>query len=315
MYHGIVKDNCPIKSWTLVKESLFLKQMKYLKMNFNVLSIQNILSNGLENLSSKKPLAVITFDDGYHNNYKYAFPILKRFYLPATIFLTTNIIGRNDLFWFDKIINLLQQSRLGYLDLRYHRLSKYNLSYRNDKKRWEVIQNILTDLKKLSSSKRDEIIKDIEVKYDIKYINNEYLLPLNEYEIDEMSASGLIEFGSHTHGHEILTQLKYHDVEKTIINSFNVINKFNYKYNIMSYPNGDYDKITIEILKKYNVCLAFTTNNDFWVPKYSQYEVPRIAIGGFDTYIYFKLQLNGILNVINRLLTAKNKKTYVNISM
>ena len=42
-------------------------------------------------------------DDGYANNYQYAFPILKEFELPATIFITTGMIGSNKLFWWDKV--------------------------------------------------------------------------------------------------------------------------------------------------------------------------------------------------------------------
>jgi peptidoglycan/xylan/chitin deacetylase (PgdA/CDA1 family) len=79
-----------------VTPSLFEKQIKYLlSRNFKVISITQLV----ESLKGNSPLppksVVITFDDGYKNNYLHAYPILKKYNLPATIFLTTGFINKS----------------------------------------------------------------------------------------------------------------------------------------------------------------------------------------------------------------------------
>ncbi len=67
----------------------FDEQMSYLSNNFNVVRLGEI------NNKSDKLRVVITFDDGFADNYDYAFPILKKYNLPATIFLISDFVFDN----------------------------------------------------------------------------------------------------------------------------------------------------------------------------------------------------------------------------
>lgn len=71
----------------------FLEQMEYLKSHFTVISLADFYGLRTKKQSLLGKLAVITFDDGYRDNYDYAFPILKKLGLPATIFLTTGFVN------------------------------------------------------------------------------------------------------------------------------------------------------------------------------------------------------------------------------
>lgn len=68
----------------------FEKQIKYISENFEVISLDRI---GLGTTLKKK--LIITFDDGYEDNFLYAFPILKKYNITATIFITSNFIFNN----------------------------------------------------------------------------------------------------------------------------------------------------------------------------------------------------------------------------
>jgi peptidoglycan/xylan/chitin deacetylase (PgdA/CDA1 family) len=75
----------------------FNKQMIYLKTHFEVITVSEYLERiSYENLTGKE--ICLTFDDGFKDNYLYAFPILKEYGLRATFFLTTGYIGGNTLF-------------------------------------------------------------------------------------------------------------------------------------------------------------------------------------------------------------------------
>ena len=85
-----------------VKTNEFKKQMEYLyKNNYRVIGIDEMVGylsksagRRLNNLQDKK--VVITFDDGFADNYANAYPVLKEYGFAATIFLTVNSIGERD---------------------------------------------------------------------------------------------------------------------------------------------------------------------------------------------------------------------------
>jgi len=91
MYHSI--DNNDV--FFTVKPEDFAKQMKCLKeKNYQVISLTKLvefLESG-EELPQKT--AILTFDDGFQDNYTNAYPILKKYNFPATIFLATGLIGQ-----------------------------------------------------------------------------------------------------------------------------------------------------------------------------------------------------------------------------
>ncbi|HUJ16770.1 MAG TPA: polysaccharide deacetylase family protein [Nitrospirota bacterium] len=71
----------------------FMRQMGYLKTHFSVISLSDFYTMRTTAKDSPGNIAVVTFDDGYKDNYEYAFPVLKNLGLPATIFLTTGFIN------------------------------------------------------------------------------------------------------------------------------------------------------------------------------------------------------------------------------
>lgn len=90
MYHSIDYN----KASFTVKPENFRKQMDYLyKKDYNIISINQLLEYfRAENIPAKS--VVLTFDDGYQDNFFNVFPILKKYNFPATIFLTTDFIGK-----------------------------------------------------------------------------------------------------------------------------------------------------------------------------------------------------------------------------
>ncbi len=90
LYHAVSDDrDFPSSSGTNLTPAQFERQVLFLKQNYSVVR----LGSG-ENSSGKPPLAV-TFDDGYRDSFENAYPILKRYNLPATFFLTVSRVGED----------------------------------------------------------------------------------------------------------------------------------------------------------------------------------------------------------------------------
>jgi peptidoglycan/xylan/chitin deacetylase (PgdA/CDA1 family) len=101
-YHRIRDDGKD--SDISVSTKNFKKQMQYLTKNFNVISLNTLLNNIENRADIPVDNVAITFDDGFKDNYLNAYPILKRYKLPATIFLISQLAGvREDMLDSDEI--------------------------------------------------------------------------------------------------------------------------------------------------------------------------------------------------------------------
>ncbi|MFH1478942.1 MAG: polysaccharide deacetylase family protein [Candidatus Omnitrophota bacterium] len=104
MYHNI--DQNSASSRLSVSPENFERQMSFLKRNdYNVVELSKI-SDLIRNNEVPYKTIAITFDDGYENNYKYAFPILKKYGLPATIFIAPGVIGKEGYMTWEQVIEM-----------------------------------------------------------------------------------------------------------------------------------------------------------------------------------------------------------------
>jgi peptidoglycan/xylan/chitin deacetylase (PgdA/CDA1 family) len=88
-------------------EDQFDAQMDFLKRNFDVISPADLPA---ARRSQRGRYVIITFDDGYIDNYQLAFPILKRHGLKATFFIPSGFVDRRELSWWDTIAWMIRHS-------------------------------------------------------------------------------------------------------------------------------------------------------------------------------------------------------------
>jgi peptidoglycan/xylan/chitin deacetylase (PgdA/CDA1 family) len=104
-YHKITDSRDGTNALWDVSPPLFLEQMDYIAhYGFNVVSLQEFYDHWQQGRELPEKSVIITFDDGYAGVYKHAYPILRRYGFPATVFLTINYIGDGRPFWWDETI-------------------------------------------------------------------------------------------------------------------------------------------------------------------------------------------------------------------
>lgn len=285
MYHGVTATHDPVANFDQkhIEFQRFEKQIQYLKKYYSIISLEDFMNS----LEREKLLpdnsVIITFDDGYQNNYTQLFPILKKYNVPATIFLPTLNISQQGIGWFDTVAYCIAKTKKPFINVEN---KKYPLL--------TVQQKIgaIFDLKMLTRNieKRNRLLKDIifQTGVNVKKCNNEDFLFLSWNQCREMQKSG-ISFGSHSVTHKILTALKEKELQKEMENSKKIIQKELVSCLFFSYPFGDHNEDVRKMLQKtgYHAGLSTTygkntKNTDraqlYRIPINNIYNLPIFAL-------------------------------------
>jgi len=275
MYHCVLKDNDWQKQYLqpslVVSQRTFDKQMAFLSKHYNVISLKELVKI----LQNKQPLpskcAVITFDDGWRDNYLNAYPVLKKYNVPATIFLTTSFIGTGNTFWFLHLTILLEEYKLTPEKmtniLQKVKSENKNSPSVNDLSDYDIeaikgnSNRFIEALKKLDYDVIMKVIAYISKECGIsldKTIKKKWILSWDEAK--EMSQEN-IDFGSHGQSHRILTKLSSSEIQKELISSKNIIEeKIGKECELFSYPNGDYNSEIKQLVQETGYSSAITTS-------------------------------------------------------
>jgi peptidoglycan/xylan/chitin deacetylase (PgdA/CDA1 family) len=306
MYHGVTEGSSLYSRWTQLPVSSYVSQIRYLKKYYRVLPLSQVA----ESLRTQQPLptytAVITFDDGLKNNKTVAFPLLKRYKLPATIFLATGFINTERLLWPDNLFIHFQETKCKVLDLRNDGLGKQYL--RTPKEKQAALCFIAERLKVLESSEKKRLYSII-----IKALGEPKLSSgatdyhaLSWSEVSEMYSTGLITFGGHTVNHEILSRLSDDSMRKEIRESCDSIQTKLIQDSIcFAYPNGteqDFNEYTKSILREEKILCGVTTIEGLNCRDEDLLALKRVCVGNDMTSHKFALVCAGFIPWLNTKL-------------
>jgi peptidoglycan/xylan/chitin deacetylase (PgdA/CDA1 family) len=251
MYHRVLTDKeleeNYIQPGMYVHSGVFEMQMLFLKKQFQILSFEELLDLWQQKKwDNAKTYCVITFDDGWRDNYLYAYPILKKYNIPATIFLTTNLIGTNQWFWPDLLGNLLQYFYCN--DVSEKKKNAITLIWKgyswthniNNKSIGDRIDTIIAHCKELSDEQVNDIIKKMTTILGLQSCPERVILTWEE--VRDMSNDG-ISFGSHSCTHKILTNVSPGVAQREISDSFVQLREHGINDDlIFCYPNGNFNQ-------------------------------------------------------------------------
>ncbi len=289
-YHAVVQTPLEVYDWCFIDARSFRRQVRYLKRHFEVVS----LSEAVERLSNGqigRPTAVITFDDGFQNNYEVAFPILRELGLPATVFLITGLVNTADTVWFCRLHRALSVTRKASLEW-----DGTHFDLTGPLARAATCAEAQARLKRLPHPRLLDKVRRIIVELgddpDHPITASSPYRMLGREAILEMARSGLVEFGAHGVSHAILSLLpseeRYHEIKRS---SKAVRELTGRPCQLFAYPNGqalDYDAESIKILKACGVRAAVTAIAGPNETKTPVMELKRCGIGANLSMTDFK---------------------------
>lgn len=224
-YHRILDDDPRSLAFDealiSARTETFREQMKFVRRNFDVVSFEDLHRCETEEKGWPRRALIITFDDGYRDNYINAFPILKEFHLPATVFLTTGHIGSARLFWWDRVAYLIKHtSRQSVL---FADLAETAFDLSTARARRHTIERVLWWLKQVQEETRNRFLDALASELDVELPEGVAEgMHLSWDEVKEMARSG-IDFGSHTISHPILSHVGESQLQSEISESKRII--------------------------------------------------------------------------------------------
>ena len=209
--------------------------MDYLSNQFNILS----LTEAIQRMKQKElpdNAIVITFDDGYRDNFLNAFPILTTYSIPATIFLISDVVCSGVPPWYEQVFYSLRKTNAPCLHCYGPSKSTYSLKTVPDKAL--ANREILKFLRLLSIEEREFWLDQLTSQLNIPKPIGEQDLMLSWEDIKTMHENN-IHFGSHTATHPILSRLSIEEIKDEVYRSKRVIeDHLGTRINTFAYPSG-----------------------------------------------------------------------------
>lgn len=234
-YHGINEGPCSLNLFLNPRK--FSAQMRFFRDHYSVIPLAQaeiLLQNGHR---PDQDYIVLTFDDGYKDNYQFAFPILSELGLPATIFLTTEPIDTGFPTFVYALILALHAGPVKLLDLSRHGLGRLYLV--DDTSRQGAVAKIDQHSKQLAPVERQALLDDILAQLNLTRESPGFQGKMLSWDdIRQMRRSG-ITFGAHTVTHPVLARLELAEIRREISESKRAIEQqLGERITSFAYPYG-----------------------------------------------------------------------------
>lgn len=256
--------------------SQFRRQIEYMKNNFNIVSMEQVIDAIKNNYVLPEKSLLLTFDDGYVDNYTYAMPILEEYSIQGSFFVLGKTFETHELLDVNKLHYILASANINDLveelkvKLDFYRGHEFD--YATTDELWheyakesrfdgqeinfvkKVLQTALPEgvRKKISSDLFEQYVGITEEKLA-------YELYLTEDQIRTMKRHGMF-IGLHGYNHYWLGNLSYDDMKADIDMGLDALDEFiDRDCWVMNYPYGSYNQKVIDYVKSKGACLGLCT--------------------------------------------------------
>lgn len=307
MYHGVTRQSYEPPVWTQLPLPVFRSQLEFLSKHYRFVTLQQVVRA----LDQGEPLpersALITFDDGLKNNYSVAYPVLKEMGIPAAIFLTIDMIGESEMFWFDELYLLIREGAALGAELELPGPGAQGHYLGGDV--WQAYIACVEYAKRCGREKRQRLLEYLRSRIPLeleRHLDDFGLLDWDQ--VREMARSGLIGFGVHTATHRILSELKEHELEEEVMAPrMKFAEQLGMEAESFCFPNGrpgvDFYPSHLEYLRCRGYVCAFSTSDElFDLQAGNRMAISRIPAGndGSSHPDYFRLNTAGVLSPLRK---------------
>jgi peptidoglycan/xylan/chitin deacetylase (PgdA/CDA1 family) len=256
-YHRVAElqdTNCVDPRSVSATPSVFRSQMRHVAEHYRPVSVIEVL----DSIESGAPLdersVLITFDDAYADFLDFAWPILKQLRLPVTIFVPTAYPDHPEMpFWWDKLYHAFSSTT--QRELVDTPLGALSLANPNERRRG--LRTLQGYAKTMGTAEAQKMVDSICRQLVGKSICTSSVLSWDQ--LRALSKEG-VTIGSHSRTHPLLDKLSAGEIRDEVRGSqMDLKREIGSSLPIFCYPNGDYNRTVVAIVKKEGIVLGFTT--------------------------------------------------------
>jgi len=281
-YHRVVEDAAREENslpGMIITRKTLERHLDWIGRRFRFVTLDEIGALLKSGKTLAKPVAAITFDDGYRDFYDHAFPLLSQKGIPAAVFPVTGLIGTSEVHFFDKLYGLLARAFSRWRD-RHGQLCRVlaglgmAVPAKMQKSNLGAYEALRALLDGFSQEEIYRIMKSLDGE-----IGNEEELPaslglLDWHMLSEMQRSG-ITIGSHTVSHAFLTNETFQKIQDETLRSRAELEKrLGKKIKHFAYPSGRFNPQVVAAVAAADYDFGYTTC-DHLDPTYPFLTIPR----------------------------------------
>lgn len=278
---------------------LFRQQLEYMKNKFNFVTMEQVIEATENRYSLPDNALLLTFDDGYVDNYTYAMPLLEEFGAQGSFFIPGKTFATHQLLDVNKIHYILASADMNRLvtDVKnamdYYRgqefdfaptdelFEQYAVASRFDTKETIFVKRMLQTA--LPEKLRNTISSELFQKYvGVTEEQLSYELYMTEEQVRTMKRHGMY-IGIHGYDHYWLANLEADKMKKDIDMALDVMDEFiDKKQWVLNYPYGNYNNDVINYIRSKGACLGMTTDvRVAHIGQDDQFKLPRLDCNDF----------------------------------
>jgi len=312
MYHRVA--DLPTDPFNLcVAPHHFAEHLAVLNQQFRPMSLQQMVWNVQEGKDIKRAIA-ITFDDGYADNLFNAKPLLEKYGVPATVFVTTGNLEQPREFWWDELERIFLQPgtlpRFLSLDIRSNTYcwdlgpasnyreadfqqnctwSWYVPEQADPSLRHTVYRSLYSLLNSLPYHDRQRVLDELLQWSGVSGIGRSTHRSLTATEVHTLGRGNLVEVGAHTVNHPFLSVLSIAAQQSEIQQSKVLLESImNGPVNSFAYPHGNYASTTIDLVRQAGFRCACSTISNQIRHQSDCFQLPRFEVKNWDGETFSK---------------------------
>lgn len=280
----------------------FALQMQFISKRFNVISLDDLLNHLLIKQALPDYPLLITFDDGYLDNYETALPILKQYQFPAVIFLMTSRMSQtHEMPWWDACAEAIRRTQRDSLD--FPKIGQFSLKTAHERKL--ATDKLIGILKGVPESEKRLMLEQLLDLLELD-LSLEKPLFVNWEQVRDLVANQ-VACQPHTHNHPILSRISEAEIREELSLSARLIaEETGQAITAFAYPNGtlsDYNEAAFRILRELDFKLAFTLSEGAMPARDLQaypLQIRRIFLSHSDSFEIFQSNVMGLPSIFKR---------------
>ena len=234
------------------------RQIRFLKLHTNCVTLDDVIALAEQRTVPRDPWTLVTFDDGYRDNYQRAFPILRSHGVQGVFFLPTSLIGTRTLPWWDRLAYMINTCGKPKLTLNYPYQQEFDC--KGGRLR-DALMRILR-LYKMPGVEPGPLMEALEEACGVAPpLEHRERCFMSWNELNEMAAAGMA-LGAHSHRHQIMSNLNSDAQFQEAIESKRSIEQHTgVAVKAFAYPDGtraSFSTDTIAALKRAGYRAAFS---------------------------------------------------------